>query len=45
MRLKQRDQARNYYEMGLAQDPARKEPLEALARIYLDSELWEEAAE
>jgi tetratricopeptide (TPR) repeat protein len=45
LRLGQREQARGFYELVLAQDPTRRDALEALVQIYLDLGAWEEAAD
>jgi tetratricopeptide (TPR) repeat protein len=45
MKLEQPDQARAYFELVLAQDPARAEVLEQLVVLYIDGQLWEQAAD
>jgi tetratricopeptide (TPR) repeat protein len=44
VKLGETDQARLYLELVLAQDPTRTDALEQLAVLYVDAQLWEEAA-
>jgi tetratricopeptide (TPR) repeat protein len=45
VKLGETDQARTYFELVLAQDPARVDALEQLAVLYVDAQMWTEAAE
>lgn len=45
MKLGELEQARNYFELVLAQDPARIDVLEQLVVIYVDQQAWDEAAD
>jgi tetratricopeptide (TPR) repeat protein len=45
VKLGETDQARTYFELVLAQDPARIDALEQLAVLYVDGQMWHEAAE
>ncbi|HEY7954123.1 MAG TPA: tetratricopeptide repeat protein, partial [Polyangia bacterium] len=45
VQLGERDAARSYFELVLAQEPTRVDVLEQLVVLYVDGERWEEAAD